>query len=106
MGLDEQGVLLRIQAAGNVLGQLGESAPAQVSGGLPHRDGVHIGHKIIAVKLFGPRAPVFDGAQVVAQVQVAAGLNAREHNFLFGFFHNKTQPFQGNPYMQNDTNTA
>jgi len=54
---------------------------------------VHIRHKVIAVEFVGPGAPILDGAQIVAQVQIAAGLDAREHHFLFRFFHIETQPF-------------
>ena len=83
VGLDEQGVLLRVQAAGDVLGQLLQGAAAQLGGLLTDGDGVHIGHKVVAVKLLGPGPPVLDGTQVVAQVQIAAGLDAGEHYFLF-----------------------
>ena len=93
VGLDEQSVLLRVQAAGDILGQLLQGAAAQVGGGLPDGDGVHIRHKVIAVEFVGPGAPILDGAQIVAQVQIAAGLDAREHHFLFRFFHIETQPF-------------
>ena len=83
MGLDEQGILLRVQAAGDVLGQLFQGAAAQVGGGLPDGDGVHICHKIVAVELLGPGGPIFDGTQVVTQVQISAGLDAGEHYFFF-----------------------
>ena len=78
VGLDEQSVLLRVQAAGDILGQLLQGAAAQVGGGLPDGDGVHIRHKVIAVEFVGPGAPILDGAQIVAQVQIAAGLDAAE----------------------------
>ena len=63
VGLDEQGVFLRVQAAGDILGQLLQGAPAQVGGVLAHGDGVHIRHEIVAVKLLRPGGPVLDSAQ-------------------------------------------
>ena len=86
MGLDEEGVALRVQAAGDILGQLLQRAAAQVGGGLAHGDGVHIRHKVVAVELVGPCPPVADGPQVVAQVEVPAGLDAGKHDF-FLIFH-------------------
>ena len=82
MGLNEESVLLRIQAAGNILSQLLQGPPPQSRRLLPHCDGVHIGHKIVAVELLGPGAPVTDGPQIVAQMQVSAGLDAGEHDFF------------------------
>ena len=95
VGLDEQGVLLRVQAAGDVLGQLLQGAAAQVGGILPDGDGVHVRHEVVAVKLVRPLDPVLDGAQIVAQVQVAAGLDARQHYFLGSsfFFHDGSSTF-------------
>ena len=54
-------------------------------------DGMHIGHKVEAVELVRPGAPVLDGSQVVAQVELAAGLDAGEHDF-FLVFHSKNTP--------------
>ena len=53
MALDEERVLFRVQAAGDVLRELLEGAAAQVGGVLPHGDGVQVGHEIIAVKALG-----------------------------------------------------
>ena len=63
--------------------------PAELRRGLAHGDGMHIGHKVEAVELVRPGAPVLDGPQVVAQVELAAGLDAGEHDF-FLVFHSKT----------------
>ena len=83
MRLDEESVFFRIQAAGDVLGQLLQRAAPQGGGVLPDGDGVHICHKIVAVELLGPGGPIFDGTQVVTQVQISAGLDAGEHYFFF-----------------------
>ena len=44
-----------------------------------------IGHEIITVKIIHPVCPVLNGSQIIAQMQVAAGLYAGQHYFLF--FH-------------------
>ena len=85
MALDEKRIFLRVKTAGDVLSQLGGGAAAQLRGLLPDCNGVQIRHKIIAVKLLGQLRPVFHRAQIVAQMQVAGGLNAGEHYF-FCFF--------------------
>ncbi len=83
MALDKEGVLLRVKAAGDILGQLGHGAAAQLCRILPHGDAVQVGHEIITVEFVGQCRPVFHRAQVIAQVQIAGGLNAGEHGFLF-----------------------
>ena len=64
VGLDEQDVLLRVQAAGNIGRHLGQGVAAQVRRHLPHRDGVHIRQHVIAVIFIGQSRPVFDRAQI------------------------------------------
>ena len=86
MALQEEGVLLRVEAAGDVLGQLRGGAAAQLLRVLPHGQGVQVGHEVKAVELLGQLRPVFHRAQVVAQVQVAGGLDAGEHDFLLDVF--------------------
>ena len=76
MALDKQGVLLRIQTAGNVLSQLLQSAAAQVSGILANGDGMQISHKVETVVLVGTLCPILNGTQVRAQGQVTGGLDA------------------------------
>ena len=83
MALQEQDVLLRVYAAGNVLGKLLEAAAAQQLGILAHGERVQIGHEIITVKFLGSCAPVLHRAQVIAEVQIARGLDAGQHTFLF-----------------------
>ena len=62
MGLDEQGILLRVQTAGDVLCQLLQGAAAQVSRILADSDGMQISHKVEAVILIGTFCPVLDSA--------------------------------------------
>ena len=93
MALDEQGVLFRIQAAGNVLRQLLHGAPAQVSGSLTHGDGVQIRHKIVTVKGFRPFRPILDGTQVRAEGQITAGLDTGKHDFFFIHVNTTFFPF-------------
>ena len=86
VGLQEKNVLLRVQAAGNVLCQLVDGTLSEIRRRLTHRDGVHIRHEVIALKLIRAVRPVLDGAEVIPEVQVSAGLDARQHSFL-GLFH-------------------
>ena len=87
MALQEQNVLFRVYAAGNVLGKLLEAAAAQQLRILAHGERVQIGHEIIAVKFICSCAPVLHGSQIIAEVKIARGLNARQHAFLFYLFH-------------------
>ena len=64
MALDKQRIFLRIQTAGNILGQLLQRMPPQIRRVLADRNGVHICHKIIAVKLIGKLRPVLNGSQI------------------------------------------
>ena len=86
VGLNEQRVLLRIKAAGDILRKLLKSPAAQVSGILARGQRVKIGHEVIAVELLGALGPVFDGAEIGAEGEVSGGLDAGEHDFS-GFFH-------------------
>ena len=83
MGLDEQGVLLRVQTTGDILGQLLQSAPTQISGVLTHGDGVQVCHEVVTIIFFSSGCPILNGAQIGAQGQIPAGLNTGEHDFLF-----------------------
>ena len=67
MGLNEEGILFRIQATGDVLGQLLQCPPAQCRRVLTDSNRVHIRHKIVTVKRLGPLRPVLDGPQVGTQ---------------------------------------
>ena len=75
MALYKQSILLRIQTAGNVLSKLLQSAATQVCRSLTDSDGMHIRHKIKAFKSIGTGTPVLDRTQVIAQMQITAGLN-------------------------------
>ena len=76
MRLDEQHVFLRVQTAGDIGRQLDQGVPPQLRRDLPHGDGVHVGHHIVAVILIRQRRPVSDGTQIGTQRQIAGGLDA------------------------------
>ena len=86
--LDKDGVLLRIQAAGDIGRDLCQRPPAQVRRILTDRDGVEVRQHVIALIFIRQLHPVFDGPQVRAQCQFTAGLNAGEDDFfLILIFH-------------------
>ena len=82
VGLDEEGVLLRVQAAGDVLGQLLQSAAAQVGRVLTDGDGVQVRHKVEAVIFIGTLSPVLHSAEVRTQGHITGRLDAGKHSFL------------------------
>ena len=91
VGLDEEDVLLRVQAAGDVSRQLGDGMAAQLRRHLPDGDGVHIRHHIVAVILVRESRPVADRAEIGAQGQVAGGLDAAQNPLsLHVLFHAST----------------
>ena len=94
MALDEHDVFLRVQSAGDILGQLVHAAAAQGGGVLPHGDGVHIHDAVQAVILVLQGHPIADGTHIGAEGQLTAGLDAAEYSFLFlnGGFHWVTSP--------------
>ena len=87
MGLEEEHVLFRVQATGDVLGQLVDGAFPQFSRVLADGDGMQVGHEIITLIVIDAVRPVFDSAEVIAQVKVSAGLDAGKHSFFLSFFH-------------------
>jgi len=87
--MDKEHAFFRVQAAGDILGQLGEGPLPQSRRVLADGDGVQVGHEEIAVKFRNHLRPVVEGAQVVAQMQVPAGLDAGDHNLLLIFHKNK-----------------
>ena len=82
VGLDKKGAFLRVQAAGDVLCQLLYGAPAQGGGVLTDSDGVQIRHKEIAVVFLNHLRPMVQRAQIGAQCQITAGLDAGKHSFF------------------------
>ena len=94
MALDEHDVFLRVQSAGDILGQLVHAAAAQSGGILPHGDGVHVHDAVQAVVFVLQSHPIADGAHVGAEGQLAAGLYAAEYPFflLNGGFHRVISP--------------
>ena len=82
MALDEQGVLLGIQTAGDILRQLLQGTTAKISGILPYSDGMQVCHKIEAIILISTLSPVLHRTQIAAQSQITGGLDAGKHPFL------------------------
>ena len=88
MGLDKEGILLRIQTAGNVGRHLGNGMAAQLRRHLAHRDGVHVCQHVVTIIFIRQSGPVADGPQVGAQGQITGGLDAAENAFFLHFiFH-------------------
>ena len=88
MGLDKNGILLRIQTAGDISRDLGQGPFAQGRRVLAHGDGMQVGHEPVTVELIRQLRPVLDRTQIIAQMQLAAGLDAGEKD-LFLVFHLK-----------------
>ena len=82
VALDKERVFLGVETAGNVLGKLFHGPAAQIRGILADGDGVKIRHKIVAVEFLRPILPVADRSKITAQSQIAAGLDAGEHDFF------------------------
>ena len=82
LALVEHDVLLRIDAAGDEgRGHLADRL-GQLLRLLPHRDGVQVDHAIDAVVGLLQLDEFDDGAEIIAEVQVAGRLHPREHLFL------------------------
>ena len=82
LALVEHDVLLRIDAAGDERrGHLADRL-GQLVRVLPHRDGVQVDHAIDAVVAVLQLDELDDGAEVIAEVQVAGRLHPGEHLFL------------------------
>ena len=100
MGLDKQGILLRVEATGNILCQLLQRTAAQIRGILANSNGMHVCHKVEALIQIRPCAPVLNCTQVIPQMQITGGLDAGKHSFPgcvgFGYHltHNAHTPFQ------------
>ncbi len=80
--LDEHDVLLRVEAAGDILRQLLQAAAAEIGRDLPDRDRVHVDDAVDAVILVLQRDPVFDRAHIRPKRQIAARLNAGKNAFF------------------------
>ena len=80
VGLDVEGILLGVQTAGHVEGQGLVGAAAEVGGDLADGDGVLVHHAVEALVLLGVGGEILQGAKVVADGQVSAGLDAGEGN--------------------------
>src|SRR5579862_2330250 len=82
LALIEHDVLLGIDPTGDEGGGDLADGLGQFGGILPHRDGVQIDHAIDALVAALQLDEAFDGAEVVAEMQVAGGLHPGEHQFL------------------------
>ena len=91
MALDEHDVLLRIEAAGDILCQLIHAALTHQRGILTDSDGVHVHDAIQAIILILQGYPVFDSAHIRTQRQLTGGLNTAE-NTLFSILLHNTKP--------------
>ena len=60
VGLNENRTFFRVQAAGDVLGHLGQHPAAQLGRLLAHGDGVQVGHEEVAVKFLDHLRPAAD----------------------------------------------
>ena len=84
LALVEHDVLFRIDAAGDEgRGRLADGA-RQLGRILPHGDRVHVDHAIDAVVALLQRDELHDGAEIVAEMQVAARLHPGKHPLLEG----------------------
>ena len=83
MRLEKECVLFGIQTTGNIDRQHLQRPPAQLLRILTDRDRVHVRHEVVTVVVVDTVCPVLDRAQIIAQVQIAAGLDPGQHDFLF-----------------------
>ena len=81
--------LLRIDAGGQEGGGHFANRAMQFERVLPDGDRVHVDHAVDAGVRLLQRHELHDGAEVVAEVQIAGRLHAGEHQFLerFGRVH-------------------
>jgi hypothetical protein len=101
VGLDKDDATTRIQPAGHVDARRVNDAPLHLGRVIGDRHGVIVHDAKDAVIVVQHGGPVFDGTQIVADVDGAAGLDATKH---FGFFRhtrrssvvmNKSVPLTG-----------
>ena len=96
MGLNKNGALFRVQTTGDELGIELQGLPAERRRVLSDGDGVLIRDTVKGVIVLLQRNPVAQGAQIVSQGNLSAGLCGAENN-LFLVFHNtsvgKNPPF-------------
>ena len=82
LALVEDDVLLRVDAAGDEGGGHFAGGARQLGRVLPDRDGVHVDHAIDAVVVFLQRHEFGDGAEIIAEMQVAGRLHPGKHLLL------------------------
>ena len=94
LGLDKQDAALGVDAAGDELGEQLQGVVTEGRRVLADGDGVLIHHAVDAVAVILVGRPVPECPHIVAQSDVAAGLNAAETDFTV-FVHVKTLLFSG-----------
>ena len=83
LALIEDDVRLRIDARGDERGRHLAGVAGELVGVLEHGDGVQIDHAIEAVMLGLKRHELGDGAEIIAEMQIAGRLHAGEYAGLF-----------------------
>ncbi len=78
LALVEHDVLLRIDARGDEGRRNLAGVPGKLVGVLEHGDGVQVDHAIKAVMLGLERHEFGDGAEIIAEMEIAGRLHARE----------------------------
>ena len=82
MALDKECILPGVQAARDILCELLQGPPPQVSRVLAHRNSVHVRHEIKAVKAISALSPLLHRPQIIAEMQVPGWLNPGQHHFF------------------------
>ena len=83
VGLKEDDVLFRIEAAGEEDGQRAQAGLAQLRGILADGDGVEIDNGIKAVVFVLQQLKIAQRANIIAQGQVAGGLYSGKNAFFW-----------------------
>ena len=97
MTLDEQRIIDRAHACGNHAGGHFTGGAYEFSRILPNRDGVHVDNAKQALVILLQRHPVANGAQIIAEVKIARGLNARQD--APGFLTERCGPASGHDVL-------
>ena len=82
VGLEEDDVLFRVEAAGEENGQRAQAGLAQLRRVLTDGDGVEVDDGIKAVVLVFQQLKIAQRADIIAQGQVAGGLYAGKNTFF------------------------
>ena len=80
--LHEKRILGGIKAAGDIESERFVGAAAKLGGHLTHGDGMLVYDAVEATVFIGKRREVFDGADIVADGEIARGLDARKDDLF------------------------